>query len=103
MFSDVLISKQNPHATHDSQPPQCTFVFSPGPGKKVLIFDGRTPGKIVPARGPHEFGWDPVFQVSIVVLVVAAGLVCVSLHSAVGGAKLADQGLARAGLLAVHL
>jgi non-canonical purine NTP pyrophosphatase (RdgB/HAM1 family) len=26
------------------------------------IFEGRTPGKIVPARGPHNFGWDPIFQ-----------------------------------------
>lgn len=24
--------------------------------------DGRTPGKIVPARGPLDFGWDPVFE-----------------------------------------
>ncbi len=39
----------------------CTFAYSPGPGKVVLIFDGRTPGKIVPARGSHDFGWDPVF------------------------------------------
>ena len=43
---------------------QCTFAFCPGPGQEVLIFDGRTHGKIVPARGPHDFGWDPVFQVS---------------------------------------
>lgn len=26
------------------------------------IFDGRTPGTIVPARGPPNFGWDPIFQ-----------------------------------------
>ena len=26
------------------------------------IFDGRTPGKIVPPRGPSDFGWDPVFE-----------------------------------------
>lgn len=26
------------------------------------IFDGRTAGSIVPARGPTDFGWDPVFQ-----------------------------------------
>ena len=25
-------------------------------------FDGRTPGIIVSARGPLDFGWDPVFQ-----------------------------------------
>lgn len=43
----------------------CTFAYSPGPGQEVLIFDGRTPGKIVPARGPHAFGWDPVFEPSV--------------------------------------
>ena len=26
-----------------------------------MTFDGRVPGKIVPARGPTDFGWDPVF------------------------------------------
>lgn len=44
---------------------QCTFAFCPGPGQEVLIFDGQTHGKIVPARGPHDFGWDPVFQVRV--------------------------------------
>ena len=29
---------------------------------KPVVFDGRTPGKIVPARGPTDFGWDPGFQ-----------------------------------------
>lgn len=43
----------------------CTFAYSPGPGQEVLIFDGRTPGKIVPARGPNSFGWDPVFEPSV--------------------------------------
>jgi len=43
----------------------CTFAYSPGPGQEVLIFDGRTPGKIVPARGPQAFGWDPVFEPSV--------------------------------------
>ena len=41
---------------------QCIFAFSLGPGQKPVVFDGRTPGKIVPARGPTDFGWDPVFQ-----------------------------------------
>ena len=27
-----------------------------------MLFQGRTPGKIVPARGPKNFGWDPVFE-----------------------------------------
>lgn len=26
------------------------------------MFVGRTPGRIVPARGPSDFGWDPVFE-----------------------------------------
>ncbi len=41
---------------------QCIFSFSLGPGHKPLVFDGRTPGKIVAARGPTDFGWDPVFE-----------------------------------------
>ena len=41
---------------------QCIFAFSLGPGQKPMVFDGRTPGKIVPARGPTDFGWDPVFE-----------------------------------------
>lgn len=41
---------------------QCTFAYAPGPGHEPLVFVGRTPGKIVAARGPHAFGWDPVFQ-----------------------------------------
>ncbi len=27
-----------------------------------MTFVGRTPGRIVPARGPTDFGWDPVFE-----------------------------------------
>jgi inosine triphosphate pyrophosphatase len=26
------------------------------------VFVGRTPGRIVPARGNNDFGWDPVFE-----------------------------------------
>ncbi|KAH0928885.1 hypothetical protein HID58_014612 [Brassica napus] len=40
----------------------CAFSFSHGPGAEPLTFLGKTPGKIVPARGPTDFGWDPVFQ-----------------------------------------
>jgi inosine triphosphate pyrophosphatase len=40
----------------------CAFSFSRGPGAEPLTFLGKTPGKIVPARGPTDFGWDPVFQ-----------------------------------------
>ncbi|KAH7033333.1 inosine triphosphate pyrophosphatase-like protein [Microdochium trichocladiopsis] len=39
-----------------------TFGFSKGPGHPPLLFQGRTDGKIVPARGPTFFGWDPVFE-----------------------------------------
>lgn len=56
----------------------CTFGFSKGPGHEPILFQGiadvmfsvLTPrcvlttsqGKIVPARGPAYFGWDPVFE-----------------------------------------
>lgn len=41
---------------------QTLVAFCPAPGKDVIIFDGRTMGNIVPARGSLDFGWDPVFQ-----------------------------------------
>jgi len=40
----------------------CTFAYSPGPGHEPIIFQGRTTGKIVPARGPTHFGFDPIFE-----------------------------------------
>ncbi|KAK3169438.1 hypothetical protein OEA41_008821 [Lepraria neglecta] len=40
----------------------CTFAYCEGPGNEPLIFEGRTTGKIVPARGPTNFGWDPIFE-----------------------------------------
>ncbi|KAI0248826.1 Ham1-like protein [Lactifluus subvellereus] len=40
----------------------CTFAYSAGPGTEPILFEGRTEGKIVPARGPPKFGWDPVFE-----------------------------------------
>ncbi|KXN84055.1 Inosine triphosphate pyrophosphatase, partial [Leucoagaricus sp. SymC.cos] len=40
----------------------CTFAYSSGPGTEPLIFEGRTAGMIVSARGPGYFGWDPVFE-----------------------------------------
>tara|TARA_B100000242_G_C42778552_1_gene362418 strand:+ start:301 stop:549 length:249 start_codon:yes stop_codon:yes gene_type:complete len=30
--------------------------------KNVKVFVGKTDGKIVSARGPTTFGWDPVFE-----------------------------------------
>ncbi|KAI4155429.1 MAG: hypothetical protein L6R39_001245 [Caloplaca ligustica] len=40
----------------------CSFAYCEGPGHEPLIFEGRVLGKIVPARGPAEFGWDPIFE-----------------------------------------
>jgi len=40
----------------------CTFAYSPGPGIEPVLFEGRTEGSIVPARGPTTFGWDAVFE-----------------------------------------
>lgn len=41
---------------------QTVVGFCPGPGQEVIVFDGRTQGKVVHARGPLDFGWDPIFQ-----------------------------------------
>ncbi|XP_062510582.1 inosine triphosphate pyrophosphatase-like [Corticium candelabrum] len=41
----------------------CTFAYSTGnPSDEIVLFKGITPGRIVPARGPPNFGWDPIFQ-----------------------------------------
>ncbi|KAJ1915148.1 nucleoside triphosphate pyrophosphohydrolase ham1 [Tieghemiomyces parasiticus] len=40
----------------------CTFAYCAGPGHKPIVFEGRTEGRIVPARGPPAFGWDPIFE-----------------------------------------
>ncbi|QIW99007.1 hypothetical protein AMS68_004525 [Peltaster fructicola] len=40
----------------------CTFAYSEGPGHEPIIFQGRTKGKIVAARGPTSFGWDACFE-----------------------------------------
>jgi inosine triphosphate pyrophosphatase len=41
---------------------QCVFGYVAGPGQEPVIFDGRCAGQIVSARGPTDFGWDPIFQ-----------------------------------------
>jgi inosine triphosphate pyrophosphatase len=41
---------------------QCTFAYTPGPDYEPLVFVGKTHGTIVQARGPADFGWDPIFQ-----------------------------------------
>ena len=41
----------------------CTFAYSTGnPDDEIILFPGRTPGKIVEPRGPTDFGWDPCFE-----------------------------------------
>jgi inosine triphosphate pyrophosphatase len=40
----------------------CTFAYSAGPGTEPIVFEGRTAGRIVPARGSKVFGWDAVFE-----------------------------------------
>ncbi|KAL6307040.1 inosine triphosphate pyrophosphatase-like protein [Sparassis latifolia] len=40
----------------------CTFAYSSGPGSEPILFEGRTNGHIVPARGAKTFGWDPIFE-----------------------------------------
>ncbi|KAJ5595303.1 uncharacterized protein N7459_001511 [Penicillium hispanicum] len=40
----------------------CTFAFSAAPTMEPLVFQGRLKGKIVPARGPPVFGWEPIFE-----------------------------------------
>ncbi|KAF3457621.1 hypothetical protein FNV43_RR02279 [Rhamnella rubrinervis] len=40
----------------------CAFSFALGPNTEPITFMGKTSGKIVPPRGPNDFGWDPIFQ-----------------------------------------
>ncbi|KPI41688.1 Inosine triphosphate pyrophosphatase [Cyphellophora attinorum] len=40
----------------------CTFGYCAGPGQEPILFQGKTQGKIVPARGPRVFGWDACFE-----------------------------------------
>jgi hypothetical protein len=40
----------------------CTFGYCGGPGQEPILFQGRTEGKIVDARGPPTFGWDACFE-----------------------------------------
>jgi len=41
---------------------QTIFALQMSSDDEVLLFEGRTDGKIVPARGSLDFGWDPVFE-----------------------------------------
>jgi inosine triphosphate pyrophosphatase len=43
----------------------CTFALSTGPGAEPIIFQGRTSGRIVPARGQSNYpgkSWDSIFE-----------------------------------------
>ncbi|KAI3428210.1 hypothetical protein D9Q98_006590 [Chlorella vulgaris] len=40
----------------------CTVAYCAGPGCTPVVVVGKTEGKIVPARGPSSFGWDPIFE-----------------------------------------
>uniref|UniRef100_A0A0M3IK75 Inosine triphosphate pyrophosphatase n=1 Tax=Ascaris lumbricoides TaxID=6252 RepID=A0A0M3IK75_ASCLU len=40
----------------------CTFAYCEGDGKPVILFRGRTDGRIVEPRGENHFGWDPCFE-----------------------------------------
>jgi inosine triphosphate pyrophosphatase len=40
----------------------CTFSFCRSPADEPVTFVGKCPGRIVPARGPTNFGWDPIFE-----------------------------------------
>ena len=41
---------------------QCIFAFAKDANSDPVLFVGRTEGKIVSARGPLDFGWDPIFE-----------------------------------------
>lgn len=41
---------------------QTIVAYTNGPDSEVKVFEGRTNGRIVNARGPLNFGWDPIFE-----------------------------------------
>jgi len=41
---------------------QTIIAFCPGPDSDIVLFQGQTEGRIVPSRGPKDFGWDAVFE-----------------------------------------
>lgn len=40
----------------------CCVAIKEAADKEVKVFEGRTAGTIVQARGPRTFGWDPCFE-----------------------------------------
>jgi ribokinase/non-canonical purine NTP pyrophosphatase (RdgB/HAM1 family) len=41
---------------------QTVVAYTDGPDSEVHTFEGKTDGIIVTARGPLDFGWDPIFE-----------------------------------------
>jgi inosine triphosphate pyrophosphatase len=41
---------------------QCLFALALDSKTEPEVFCGQTQGHIVPPRGKHNFGWDPIFQ-----------------------------------------
>ncbi|VDK84963.1 unnamed protein product [Litomosoides sigmodontis] len=41
---------------------QCIFAYCEDSSKPVLLFEGRTNGRIVEPRGETSFGWDSCFE-----------------------------------------
>lgn len=39
----------------------CMFGYADSQDE-INVFEGKTAGRIVPPRGPRDFGWDPIFQ-----------------------------------------
>lgn len=48
--------------SHKNGYAMCVFSFCAGEGEEIHTFIGKTEGKIVDARGPTDFGWDPIFE-----------------------------------------
>jgi inosine triphosphate pyrophosphatase len=40
---------------------KCIFAYKNGRGDPIHIMTGTVNGIIVPAKGPNNFGWDPIF------------------------------------------
>lgn len=40
---------------------QCVFAYAESADSEPLLFVGRTPGRVAPAAGDNNFGWDPIF------------------------------------------
>lgn len=40
----------------------CTFAYAADANADVLLFQGRTAGRLVIPRGPQVFGWDACFE-----------------------------------------